>query len=401
MRTAGEGRLHAPCSSVSARAKAKNVSQPMRGHFAKAKVEPKAKVGEFRVDERGAARGRVPRSMSAHFVAGQFVDVGGVSIGKGFAGAMKRHNFGGLRAIHGVSVSHRSHGSTGNRQDPGRVFKGKKMAGHMGHRRVTMQNLEVFGVDPDRGLILLKGGVPGAEGRLRAGHRRGEERPAAAGAVPGRRGAQGRGARSHRRRRGRGLGDAGSDQESGCRGGGLGRARRRHLRRRGPRRTSSTGWCCGSWPSAAPARTRSRPGPRSPRTGAKLYKQKGTGRARHGSRAGQPVPRRRRHLRPGGARPCHRPAEEGARARAASARCRARPPRASSWCWTRRSWPSRRPRRSGGCAGQAGLGLDPGDHRRRGRAQFRARRAQPAARSTCCRRRASTSTTSCAATRWC
>ena len=88
----------------------------------------------------------------------------GVSIGKGFAGAMKRHNFGGLRASHGVSVSHRSHGSTGNRQDPGRVFKGKKMAGHMGHRRVTMQNLEVFGVDPDRGLILLKGGVPGPKG---------------------------------------------------------------------------------------------------------------------------------------------------------------------------------------------------------------------------------------------
>ena len=114
--------------------KAKNVSQPMRGHFAKAKVEPKA--DGRRVPGRRARRcsRSGPRSMSAHFVAGQFVDVAGVSIGKGFAGAMKRHNFGGLRASHGVSVSHRSHGSTGNRQDPGRVFKGKKMAGHMGHR---------------------------------------------------------------------------------------------------------------------------------------------------------------------------------------------------------------------------------------------------------------------------
>ena len=143
--------------------KAKNVSQPMRGHFAKAKVEPKARVGEFRVDEQAQLEVGAEIHVG-YFVAGQFVDVAGVSIGKGFAGAMKRHNFGGLRASHGVSVSHRSHGSTGNRQDPGRVFKGKKMAGHMGHRRVTIQNLEVFGVDPDRGLILLKGGVPGPKG---------------------------------------------------------------------------------------------------------------------------------------------------------------------------------------------------------------------------------------------
>ena len=143
--------------------KAKNVSQPMRGHFAKAKVEPKARVREFRVDE--SAQLEVGAEIHVgHFVAGQFVDVAGISIGKGFAGAMKRHNFGGLRASHGVSISHRSHGSTGNRQDPGRVFKGKKMAGHMGHHRVTVQNLEVFGVDPDRGLILLKGGVPGPKG---------------------------------------------------------------------------------------------------------------------------------------------------------------------------------------------------------------------------------------------
>ena len=144
--------------------KAKNVTQPMRGHFAKAKVEPKAVVGEFRVDSDQALLEIGAEIHVGHFVAGQYVDVSGVSIGKGFAGSMKRHNFGGLRASHGVSVSHRSHGSTGNRQDPGRVFKGKKMAGHMGHRQVTVQNLEVFGVDPDRGLILLKGGVPGPRG---------------------------------------------------------------------------------------------------------------------------------------------------------------------------------------------------------------------------------------------
>lgn len=143
--------------------KAKNVTKPMRGHFAKAKVEPKAVVGEFRVGE-DALLNVGDELHVGHFVAGQFVDVSGVSIGKGFAGAMKRHNFRGLRASHGVSISHRSHGSTGNRQDPGRVFKGKKMAGHMGHRKVTVQNLEVFGVDPDRGLILLKGGVPGPKG---------------------------------------------------------------------------------------------------------------------------------------------------------------------------------------------------------------------------------------------
>jgi large subunit ribosomal protein L3 len=135
----------------------------MRGHFAKAKVEPKAALGEFRVGE-GGLLNVGDEVHVGHFVAGQFVDVSGVSIGKGFAGAMKRHNFGGLRASHGVSVSHRSHGSTGNRQDPGRVFKGKKMAGHMGNRQVTVQNLEVFGVDPERGLILLKGGVPGPKG---------------------------------------------------------------------------------------------------------------------------------------------------------------------------------------------------------------------------------------------
>ena len=145
------------------RAKVKNVTKPMRGHFAKAKVEPKAKLAEFRVSE-DALLEVGSRLHVGHFVAGQFVDVSALSIGKGFAGAMKRHGFAGLRASHGVSISHRSHGSTGNSQDPGRVFKNKKMAGHMGNRRVTVQNLEVFGVDPERGLILVKGGIPGPRG---------------------------------------------------------------------------------------------------------------------------------------------------------------------------------------------------------------------------------------------
>ncbi len=145
------------------RRKAKNVTEPMRGHFAKAKVEPKAKVGEFRVAD-DAVLDVGARIGVEHFVAGQFVDVQGTSIGKGFAGAMKRWNFRGLEATHGVSISHRSHGSTGNRQDPGRTFKNKKMAGHMGHRTRTVQNLEVFGVDNDRGLIMVKGGVPGPNG---------------------------------------------------------------------------------------------------------------------------------------------------------------------------------------------------------------------------------------------
>ena len=145
------------------RRKAKNVTEPMLGHFAKAKVEPKAKVGEFRVSD-DAVLDVGARIGVEHFVAGQFVDVQGTSIGKGFAGAMKRWNFRGLEATHGVSISHRSHGSTGNRQDPGRTFKNKKMAGHMGHRTRTVQNLEVFGVDNDRGLIMVKGGVPGPNG---------------------------------------------------------------------------------------------------------------------------------------------------------------------------------------------------------------------------------------------
>ncbi len=144
-------------------AKAKRTSQAMRGHFAAAKVEPKRKVAEFRVAPENMIN--VGETLTAnHYFEGQYVDVCGTSIGKGFAGAMKRHNFGGLRATHGVSVSHRSHGSTGQCQDPGKVFKGKKMAGHMGSARVTTQNLQVVKTDADRGVIMVKGAVPGSKG---------------------------------------------------------------------------------------------------------------------------------------------------------------------------------------------------------------------------------------------
>ncbi|WP_083545422.1 50S ribosomal protein L3 [Sulfitobacter alexandrii] len=144
-------------------AKVKRTSKAMRGHFAAASVEPKRKVAEFRVDaENLIAVGE--EIIADHYFAGQYVDVAGTSIGKGFAGAMKRHNFGGLRASHGVSISHRSHGSTGQCQDPGKVFKGKKMAGHMGAARVTTQNLEVIKTDSARGLIMVKGAVPGSKG---------------------------------------------------------------------------------------------------------------------------------------------------------------------------------------------------------------------------------------------
>ena len=144
-------------------AKPKRLTKADRGQFAKANVEPKMKLAEFRVSEDNLVD--VGAELSAkHFLVGQRVDVTGSTIGKGFAGAMKRWNFGGLRATHGVSISHRSHGSTGQRQDPGRVFKNKKMAGHMGDRNRTTQNIEVVRVDEDRGLILLKGAVPGPKG---------------------------------------------------------------------------------------------------------------------------------------------------------------------------------------------------------------------------------------------
>ncbi|MGD8326814.1 MAG: 50S ribosomal protein L3 [Sphingomonadales bacterium] len=144
-------------------AKVKNVSKAMRGHFAKAEVEPKQQLAEFRVADDALVD--VGAEISAdHFVEGQYVDVAGTTIGKGFAGGMKRWNFGGLRATHGVSISHRSHGSTGHCQDPGKVFKGKKMAGHMGDATITQQNLEIVATDAERGLLLIKGSVPGSKG---------------------------------------------------------------------------------------------------------------------------------------------------------------------------------------------------------------------------------------------
>lgn len=144
-------------------AKVKNVAKAQRTTFANAKVEPKKKLAEFRVSPENVLEVGAELS-AAHFIPGQFVDITGTTIGKGFAGGMKRWNFRGLEATHGVSVSHRSHGSTGQRQDPGKVFKGKKMAGHLGDEQVTTQNLKVVSTDAERGLILVKGSVPGAEG---------------------------------------------------------------------------------------------------------------------------------------------------------------------------------------------------------------------------------------------
>jgi large subunit ribosomal protein L3 len=145
------------------KAKVNNLTKADRGQFAVAKVEPKRQVTEFRVDADNLIE--VGATMQAdHFAEGQLVDVTGTSIGKGFAGGMKRWNFGGLRATHGVSVSHRSHGSTGGRQDPGKVFKNKKMAGHMGQDRITTQNVKVVKTDVERGLIMVQGSVPGSKG---------------------------------------------------------------------------------------------------------------------------------------------------------------------------------------------------------------------------------------------
>jgi len=145
------------------KAKAKNVAKPQRAQYGKTEIEPKQKVVEFRVSEDALLD--VGTEITAdHFAPGQMVDVQGVTQGKGFAGAMKRWGFGGMRATHGVSVSHRAHGSTGNRQDPGRVFKNKKMAGHMGARNRTQQNLEIVRTDAERGLLFVKGSVPGSKG---------------------------------------------------------------------------------------------------------------------------------------------------------------------------------------------------------------------------------------------
>ena len=147
------------------KAKVKNVTDPNKGHYARVKVEPKQRVREFRVDAEGILESGQMLT-AAHFVVGQMVDVCGVTKGKGFAGGMKRWNFRGLEASHGVSVSHRSHGSTGNRQDPGKTFKNKKMAGHLGVERVTTLNLQVAAVDADKGLLLVRGAVPGSKGEF-------------------------------------------------------------------------------------------------------------------------------------------------------------------------------------------------------------------------------------------
>ena len=144
-------------------AKVKNVSKPNKGHFARAKVEPKAKLAEFRVAADAVLEPGTTLT-AAHFLVGQRVDVCGTTQGKSFQGVMKRWNFAGLEASHGVSISHRSHGSTGNRQDPGKTFKNKKMAGHMGVDRVTTLNVEVAAVDVEKGLLMIKGAVPGAKG---------------------------------------------------------------------------------------------------------------------------------------------------------------------------------------------------------------------------------------------
>lgn len=144
-------------------AKMKSLKKPQKQFYAKKKKEPMKKIKEFRVSEDNFVNQGSFIAVS-HFVVGQFVDVKAKSIGKGFAGAMKRHNFAGLRASHGVSISHRSHGSTGNSQDPGRVWKGKKMAGQLGDKKITVQSLEIVSIDEERGLILVKGGVPGSVG---------------------------------------------------------------------------------------------------------------------------------------------------------------------------------------------------------------------------------------------
>ncbi len=142
--------------------KLKNINKPLKGHFAKAKTEPKEKIIEFRVSEDALLKIGDKISVN-HFIPGQKVDVMGISQGKGFAGSMKRHNFGGMQATHGVSISHRAHGSTGNSQDPGRTWKGKKMAGQYGNVRVTTQNLKVVKLLEDEDLILVEGSVPGSK----------------------------------------------------------------------------------------------------------------------------------------------------------------------------------------------------------------------------------------------
>ena len=299
------------------KAKVKNVSKAERGRFAVAKVEPKRKLAEFRVSEDAVIP--VGAEITAdHFVAGQFVDVTGTTTGKGFAGGMKRWNFGGLRATHGVSVSHRSIGSTGGRQDPGKTFKNKKMPGHLGVERVTTQNLRVVQTDVERGLILVEGAVPGVAGgwiyRPRRGQAQAAEGRADAGQVPRRRTALRRPGRSRCKRR---MRDEARYHHARRHDGRLGRARRGHLRPRAARRPARP---------LRPLAARQAPG-RHARgqepLGDRPHDQEDL--QAEGHRLGAPrrrersaVPRRRPRLRPAGPQPRARPAEEGPRAGAAA-----------------------------------------------------------------------------------
>ena len=357
------------------KAKVKNVSQ---GRCAAITPRPRssrsAKLVEFRVTPDALLEVGAELS-AAHFVAGQFVDVTGTTIGKGFAGVMKRWNFGGLRATHGVSVSHRSHGSTGQRQDPGKVFKSKKMAGHFGDERVTTQNLQVVASDAERGLIMVEGAVPGADGgyvlvkdavkrKPRRRICRSRRRCAAPRRPPPKRGGaltmklQGHQPRQQGGRR------ASSSPTTV-----FGAA--------GARATSSRAWSTGSSPSAAPARTRPRASARSHGTTKKPWRQKGTGRARQGSLRSPQFRGGARDLRPGRAQPRVRPAEEGAPARRSRPRSRPSRRKASWSCSTRRQLDGRpRPRRSPSSFATLGwdsvLIIDGADARR----EFRPRRAQ-------------------------
>ena len=259
-------------------AKVKNTSKAMRGHFASATVEPKAKLAEFRVSDDNLLDVGAEITVD-HFVPGQKVDVTGTSTGKGFQGVIKRHNFGGGRATHGNSVSHRTHGSTGQRQDPGKVFKGKKMAGHMGAARVTTQNVEVVSTDAERGLILIRGAVPGTKGALDPGARRCQ------GGAPGK---CAEACRSACR---------GNDRGSGHRGSGIMDIKISTLGGEDAGKVELSDAIFGldpredilqrvvRWQLAKKQQGTHQAKGRADiaRTGAKMYKQKGTGRARHHS----------------------------------------------------------------------------------------------------------------------
>ena len=286
----GEERLYRRCSSASARPRSRMSRKAERGHFAVAKVEPKRKLAEFRVSDDALIP--VGAEITAdHFVVGQFVDVTGTSIGKGFAGGMKRWNFGGLRATHGVSVSHRSIGSTGGRQDPGKTFKNKKMPGHMGVERVTTLNLHVVQTDIERGLILVEGAVPGSKGGWIIGARRGEEGAA-----------EGRAEARQVPRMANGAAEKPAEAaplRSRDEGGRVMKLKMSLARRQGSRARSTLNeeifglepradliqrWCVWQLAKRRAGTHKVKSRAEIARTGKKLYKQKGTGGARHGSR---------------------------------------------------------------------------------------------------------------------